>query len=144
MANPDFVKRVPGVPFARAAQQVVSDSVIWVFAATGTCVAPMVRGRSRWLRAWPARAPSRSSVVTRRRKSSTPQSGLHILIIMHESGNLGLPFRLLNRRAVARILGLSSETVRRMVARGELPAVRVAGRLRFDPHELKLRLRDAR
>jgi hypothetical protein len=31
-----------------------------------------------------------------------------------------------------------------MVARGELPAVKVAGRLRFDPRELKLWLRNAR
>ncbi len=55
---------------------------------------------------------------------------------MLQSGEHELPRRLLNRRNVARILGLNPETVRRMVARGELPAMKVAGRLRFDPRLL--------
>ena len=48
-----------------------------------------------------------------------------------------LPKKLLDKHAVAKLLGLSTETVRRMVARGDLPAKKVAGRLRFDPREIQ-------
>lgn len=55
---------------------------------------------------------------------------------MRQTGEHELPRKLLDRRNVARILGLNPETVRRMVARGELPALKLAGRLRFDPRAL--------
>jgi excisionase family DNA binding protein len=55
---------------------------------------------------------------------------------MDDSVN-ALQRRLVDRRVVARTLGLSSETIRRMVARGDLPAYRVAGRLRFDTREIR-------
>lgn len=48
-----------------------------------------------------------------------------------------LPKKLLDKHAIAKLLGLSTETVRRMVARGDLPAKKVAGRLRFDPREIQ-------
>ncbi|MBJ69781.1 MAG: hypothetical protein CMN31_00170 [Sandaracinus sp.] len=48
-----------------------------------------------------------------------------------------LPKKLLDKRDIAKLLGLSTETVRRMVARGDLPAKKVAGRLRFDPREIQ-------
>ena len=41
------------------------------------------------------------------------------------------------KHAMARLLGLSTETIRRMVARGDLPGKKVAGRLRFDPREIQ-------
>jgi excisionase family DNA binding protein len=56
--------------------------------------------------------------------------------IMNDSRNTPSG-RFVDRRVVARMLGLSSETIRRMVARGELPAYRVAGRLRFDTREIR-------
>lgn len=56
-----------------------------------------------------------------------------------KSGKLteALPKKLLDKHAMARLLGLSTETIRRMVARGDLPGKKVAGRLRFDPREIQ-------
>lgn len=52
----------------------------------------------------------------------------------HLSANL--PKRLLDKKMMARLLGLSTETILRMVRRGDLPAKKLAGRLRFDPREI--------
>jgi excisionase family DNA binding protein len=44
---------------------------------------------------------------------------------------------LLSVRAVATRLGVSEKTVRRLVGRGELPALHVGAQLRFSPVELE-------
>jgi excisionase family DNA binding protein len=44
---------------------------------------------------------------------------------------------LLSVPEVALILRVSAVTVRRLIARGELPALRVAGQLRVDRYELQ-------
>ncbi len=51
--------------------------------------------------------------------------------------NRNLPTQvLLNRRQVAARLGTCTETVSRLVRRGELPAVRIGRALRFMPDEV--------
>src|SRR5215211_8456845 len=47
------------------------------------------------------------------------------------------PETLLNIPAVAARLDVSVPTVRRLIRRGDLPALRVGGQLRIDPHELE-------
>jgi excisionase family DNA binding protein len=44
---------------------------------------------------------------------------------------------LLSLRATAERLSVSTRTVRRLVATGQLPALKVGGQLRFDPAELE-------
>lgn len=46
------------------------------------------------------------------------------------------PQRLLDKHHVAKVLGLRPETVARMARRGEIPALKIAGRYRFDPDSL--------
>ena len=46
--------------------------------------------------------------------------------------------RLLKLREVARLLSVSTVTVRRRVKDGTLPAISVKGRLYFQPHEIKI------
>lgn len=43
---------------------------------------------------------------------------------------------MLTTEQVAARLKVDEETVRRMARRGDLPAIRIGGRLRFDPDEL--------
>jgi excisionase family DNA binding protein len=48
----------------------------------------------------------------------------------------GLPKRLLPIRAAADYLGVSRATVERLVFRGELPIVKIAGSTRYDVEDL--------
>jgi excisionase family DNA binding protein len=51
---------------------------------------------------------------------------------------------LLDVRCVAARLGLSTKAVRGLVARGELPAYKLAGRIRIDPADVEAYLAAAR
>lgn len=44
---------------------------------------------------------------------------------------------LLDSRAVAAILGVTTRTLRNIVRRGGLPVVRVGGSVRFDPQDIR-------
>jgi excisionase family DNA binding protein len=65
---------------------------------------------------------------------------LHVGKILRMSATLNEP--LLNVRAAAELLSVSARTVYELVARDELPHVRVGGQIRFVPTTLEQWLRN--